>query len=304
VRKITTSTSIFFKAAIVALITALFVSLTTILLNAGYGIGDLWAFLLWSLPFAFCVGGLKLFVSKLLKLGHRSIKWVIIVLLGVGAGVLWTVAVSSVLGEWFAAFSFPVVFSWIGGGISGLTVSGIDESIKTMKQTTLSILIISTLCLAANILAKPISLWILEDQQLEIIFVEWIPSSAPLFFEPLKFGERIYGINQEELEVLKAAGLSGKLKYVSGSITGKGKPWRVVIVAEHQISESVRLDQPKNTSVIYVQRGNSWRSYPEKFPTIGRAIELWVDKHGRIRYWVENADGSRSGGTAFSGWPR
>lgn len=293
----------FIKVFIVTISASLLVCLITILFNPVNNTRDLWAFMLWSAPFALAVGGIAILLHSRFQYKRKSAEWVKMCIIGSATGVVWTIIVSLLLGNWFALFSFPVVFCWIGGGISGLLVANSDESKDCIVHTFLSILAASVICFLMILIAKPVSLWIAEDQQLEIIFIEWIPGEGSLYFEPHRFGDRNYGLYIKEIEVLKAAGLRGKLAYVSGSISGTGKLSRVVIVADHQISERVRLDQPNNSSVIYVQDGKLWRSYPDKYPTIGRKIELWVDQYGRIRYWVENADGSRSGGTAYQGWP-
>jgi hypothetical protein len=88
--------------------------------NEWFGSGDIWAFGFWNLIFTglLSVGGLVL--TKYLYSLPPLVRVVVAMLTGSALGFLWTLVVYVMLGPWFGAFSFPVLYCWMIGGAVAL----------------------------------------------------------------------------------------------------------------------------------------------------------------------------------------
>jgi hypothetical protein len=113
-------------AALVAVAAAWLTAAAYVAANRGFGVGDLGAMLLWSLP----LGGLVALVARVpARLASRHpwqallAAYAAAVALGLLVGVLWTVAAASLLGPWIGAFSFPVLACWVLGAVVGLVAA-------------------------------------------------------------------------------------------------------------------------------------------------------------------------------------
>src|SRR6266550_4511685 len=109
-----------FLAALICLVAATLVAVSTITLNQGFGAGDLWAFLFWSLPLVGIIAGIASVLMNLYCRLNVFIRIIVAALAGALSGLVWTFFVAVFLGPWFGAFSFPVLFCWIAGGASGM----------------------------------------------------------------------------------------------------------------------------------------------------------------------------------------
>ena len=276
---------------------------TMIAINHGFGAGDMWSFLFWSLPFAALIGVLNLFLTRLYCRLLFLIRYPVAILLGAIAGALWTYLVALFLGAWFGAFSFPVLPCWIGGA-SGAMVMAAGTCMGMKKNTVVvELLLVITIIVIAATGSEPLFAWLSPDQRLEVVFVQWTPGSEHLSVKgiPSIAESPATTLTSEEVARLEAMGLTGKLTITASSFQGAGKHGRVVIVMHRQVESAVELAQPDATDVIYIQDGNEWKMYPPDAPTLKRAILLEPFKHDprSTSYMVELADGAAQGGTAF-----
>ena len=177
--------NIFPRSMVASLGAAMFAAALLVVLDRGYGAGDIGVFFVWTLPLALGVGVIGMLLNKLHIFRISRLKYIVMALSGAALGVMWTIAVSSILGAWFGAFSFSVLICWIAGSASGLISTVLPQSDKPMKQITISVLIISVICSTAGIVVRQISALISGAQILEVVFVEWMPSSDPLFIGSL-----------------------------------------------------------------------------------------------------------------------
>lgn len=91
-----------------------------IALNNDFGAGDLSAFLFWTAQFAVALV-LPAIIFALLTRNARMINRIwISVLLGGASGFGWTLLNRVMLGPWFGAWSFNVLYCWVGGGALGI----------------------------------------------------------------------------------------------------------------------------------------------------------------------------------------
>ncbi|HEX6965341.1 MAG TPA: hypothetical protein VF166_06050 [Gemmatimonadaceae bacterium] len=91
--------------------------------NAWFGAGDLWAMLFWSVPFGVLLAIVIGPLSRRLAAAATLWRYGALVPLAGVLGYLWTVIVALVLGGWIGAFSFPVLFCWVAGGLLGGVVA-------------------------------------------------------------------------------------------------------------------------------------------------------------------------------------
>ncbi|HEY8186332.1 MAG TPA: hypothetical protein VIF64_09700 [Pyrinomonadaceae bacterium] len=91
-----------------------------LVLNNGFGAGDLTAFVLWTIFFAMSL----LLPAALFAILLRNVRTInrvwIGILFGGLAGFGWTALNLWFLGPWFGAWSFNVLFCWIAGGTFGM----------------------------------------------------------------------------------------------------------------------------------------------------------------------------------------
>ena len=92
----------------------------------------------------------------------------------------------------------------------------------------------------------------------------WEPNSSPLaVIDDLEV------LTAEEKSLFQdAENLGGKIDIFEYSSTGRGTGSRIILVLQKPVDEPVRLSVPKDTSVIYVQEDNGWRSIPSIVPTL------------------------------------
>jgi len=298
-RPTTSYTKSMLRTILVCLVASLFVATITIVRNSGFGIGDLWAFLFWSIPFA--VGIASMNFTKLFCRLHPLLRYLVTMVVGMTAGILWTFFVRMLLGPWFAAFSFPVLFCWVAGGASGMIATG-ETAQRGLKVT--DVILVGSICLLAVVGMNPLFVWLSNDQKLDVTFIKWTPGPDPLSMQHTEDPPNYYGAVSKEFDGLKELGLTGKLRVFSGGQFGAGnKQSRVIIVMQRQIDKpNIDLPQPDAVNVIYIQDENSnWRMYPPGAPTLQRSIRLEIPQNkGNITdYWIELASGARQGGQAF-----
>ncbi len=285
-------------AAVVCLAFSVLVAVAQVILNRGFGAGDLLPLFLWSLPFAVIIAlGKKKLMDSLRQLS-LPLRYVLSVTVGIAGGVLWTYVVAFFLGAWFGAFSFPVLSCWIAGGASGMSVGNIYQG---GKQSIIGELAIAAvLCLGAVAVPKYLFDLSAKNQRLQVTAVKWQPGPEPLTAQQV-FD---FKLSNEDVARLESLGLTGHVTFAAGSgFVGRGKSARVLIVMQRQLKESVELPQPDGVEVIYIQGEDGWKMYPSDAPTLQRAIRLWADEQDptwATRYSIERADGSRQGGTLFT----
>ena len=109
-------------ASVVCFVASYLVAKILLILNNGFGAGDMTAFLYWTSYFV----GLLLVPSLLFSIVFRNTRTInrvwIGVLTGGLAGFSWTLLNLWLLGPWFGAWSFNVVYCWVLGGAFGILV--------------------------------------------------------------------------------------------------------------------------------------------------------------------------------------
>src|SRR3954471_4643396 len=104
---------------IATLLTSIAVAVAYLAKNRWFGIGDLSAMVVWSVPLAILVAVLTGRLGRSRLISGALLRYLVLVLLGAVAGYLWTLFAAILLGGWIGAFSFPVLFCWVGAGVAG-----------------------------------------------------------------------------------------------------------------------------------------------------------------------------------------
>lgn len=98
----------------------------------GFGAGDTPAFVVWLTPLSVLVGIVALALGRL-----RCDSWLrhtLSIIIGLVGGYLWTMCVSISLGPWFGAFSFPVLYFFMLGGVVGLLLGSLYVSLYGARE--------------------------------------------------------------------------------------------------------------------------------------------------------------------------
>ena len=125
-------------ASIVCIGASYLVARILLSLQNGFGSGDLWAFLYWTVLFSI---GLLLpalafaFLARNLRTINRV--WIGTLLGGV-TGFGWTLLNLMMLGPWFGAWSFNVLYCWIAGGALGILSVAVLGHSRRERQELLS----------------------------------------------------------------------------------------------------------------------------------------------------------------------
>jgi hypothetical protein len=107
-------------AGLIATATAFAVAVAFLLFNRWFGAGDLGAFGFWSLFFAGASGFASFVFASSSKHWGCIFRYTGGLFLGLLLGFGFTYGVALMLGPWFGAFSFPVLYCWMIGGIAGM----------------------------------------------------------------------------------------------------------------------------------------------------------------------------------------
>jgi hypothetical protein len=109
-----------------------------------------------------------------------------------------------------------------------------------------------------------------------------------------------------EMDVLRAAGVTGVLQPGGGGIRSRGGPKaRALVILDHPIGGPETLKQPRHASVIYVQGKTGWQTIPPNISLLDRPINLEPQANAlqSIMAFVQDVDGSLSG-YACAVWPK
>lgn len=287
-----------FKVALVSASTCLAVSVlmaaAKVALHGGFGASDLVPFFFWTILLSVLIGVTKTGLVALLQTRSLAISYAVSGIVGVIGGVLWTHFVAFWVGPYFRTFSFEVLTCWVVGSTSGLLVVQKHEALKS--QLTISFVFIVVISMGALFGDRLLLSRLTNSREIQVVTVKWKPGSQALVNPPV-LGLKL---SNADLERLKSIGLTGQIEFASSAVFGEGKRGKVIIVISQQLKEATTLPQPDGIDVIYVQSPEGWKMYPSNAATLKRRIELLPDQRdpdSATLYFVENADGTRQGGT-------
>lgn len=104
-----------FLSFFVNILTCLVSAIIVVYLQDWFGKGDIYAFIFWTVPFA---AGIALSGAAFLSFFRETrliFKLLFIILMAGLLSLGWAYSVATILGVWIGAFSFPILYLWIGG---------------------------------------------------------------------------------------------------------------------------------------------------------------------------------------------
>jgi hypothetical protein len=261
--------------------------------NEWFGSGDLSPYAIYCIPFAVFLGGCS---SLFLLVARRWPSWLAAPMgfvLGAFVGVVGTYVVAMFLGPWFGAMSVPILRSWCVAASFFIPVVYLIRRTELRKH-----LVVGSTAFAGLgvILFWGISpLWSLAtgDQHLTTAFFRHNSGD-----QELKIDEEPDWLTEDDRDLLLSCGLKGRLKcFVSGGSNSTEWPRaKAFVIFTSDLTETVRLSQPKHSTILYVQRGTKFIALPNGLPTLDRAIEFYQDQSG-WSYRIEQSSGAKSGGS-------
>ena len=88
--------------------------------NSWFGAGDLKSFAQWSIMFAVVSVGVAAIVRVTLLRRGAALRYFLAAFCGLVTGYAFTWVVALLLGPWFGAFSFPVLYCWMLSGLGSM----------------------------------------------------------------------------------------------------------------------------------------------------------------------------------------
>ncbi|MFL5486956.1 MAG: hypothetical protein ACJ8AJ_00585 [Gemmatimonadaceae bacterium] len=117
--------------ALIGLLGSLAAAVEFLATNNWFGAGDLSALVTWSLPLAAITYFSISAAARRVATRPVALQYTVLVVVGAVVGLAWTVIAALVLGGWIFAFSFPVLFCWLGGGL----LSGISAALVLNRRS-------------------------------------------------------------------------------------------------------------------------------------------------------------------------
>jgi hypothetical protein len=116
----------------------------------------------------------------------------------------------------------------------------------------------------------------LNDPTLDFVFVKWTPAEGEIQEAPKgKFDDTFPHLREPEIEELRAAGLTGTLRFCgNNTLYGSKSSSRVVIVMSRGVHETIDLPKPASGDILYIQMEEGWKTFPQSVPTVARTLRL------------------------------
>jgi hypothetical protein len=262
-----------------------------------FGAGDLRGLLFFTLPLLLVLVISGTGLAR--KLAQRP-TWIGLLIggtVGIGIGILWTLANALLLGGWFGAWSFPVLLCWTTGGALSQAAAATTRPGSDWRRFALesgSYLLVAT---AALYVYRPAIVHLRHDQHLTLVYGRIRPTTAG----PSVDDSRELLISGET-DLLARAKIDGSVEVVGGHAanTTQHPRARILVLLRRPVDRVYRLLQPDATTVLYIQEDNGFRRFPADAKILSdRAVEFYPAGTNETDYWVEHAGGARSGGSGL-----
>lgn len=283
-----------------------------------FGVSDLKGFSIISIVFALGISLLGAKIATVVKCKSGIIKYSVAMIIGVLYGFASIVVLFLIIGTWILAYSFPITFCWVMGGVLGLVAGIISLRKRTLLFTSIQAVSFSVIALAAIWSYNPMSMYASNDQELHVVIVKCDEGESPLIVDSENYGTiniRVHNLSSsnsvkldftsEDEKMLQLAGVKGHCKVINYSVHGSGTFSKAIIVLREIPLRLIKLYQPDESSIIYIQDGQKFSIFPENAPTLDRTIELRrslsdinTNDSNNVVYMVELAGGGKQGGFA------
>ncbi len=275
-----------------ALLLSFAVGILRVAQNGWFGSSDLLPYAIYCIPFAFLLWASSSLFFRMTRQWRPWLATPIGFIMGAIAGFIGTYAVAIVLGPWFGAMSVPVLKSWCVTASIFIPLVYLVRRDGLGKMSIGSGIALLGAGLAFFFAISPLWSLATSNQHLITAFFQHVPGD-----DELKIDSEPDWFTNEDRELLVSSGLKGRLDCFSsgGSNSTEWPCAKAFVIFTSDLSETVRLPQPKHSTILYVQRGDGFVVLPEGVPTFNRSLEFYEDEYG-WHYWVEQASGAKSGG--------
>jgi len=151
-----------------------------------FGASDLSSFAVWSIIGSFPVYPALRLYDRHSQAWGATMAFGAATISGLATGVLWTTAVTLILGGWIGAFSFPVFLCWLSGALCGFVACALVRRPRTwpIALTALAIPFLAVITLLRTVFVQPSDLLVhvapgTTAQQLEIVWTELLGRPSP-----------------------------------------------------------------------------------------------------------------------------
>jgi hypothetical protein len=238
-------------------------------------------------------------VTAFLWSGTRSIglrRGVAGACVGVALGIVYTFLVFRFLVPGFSAVIVRWFSFWTAGAVSGLLVISVQGQLRRAMAVT-------SVCLLATLLPKPIFNMLNNSQQLTVALVlrtseygHALPLPPSRWASP---GEMEALSKEIGNHVRSLSGENGELQMIDAWRVGEGKPAFAIIVVQPPVTRRMLLPEPAGSVVVYIQKNENWIKYPAGAKTLGRSITISPDGDGMETLGmidIPDSDGLSRGG--------
>jgi len=98
-----------------------------------FGADDTASFVFWLAPLSTAVGIVAVLLRALQL--RSSLRHALSIVVGLLGGYFWTWLVANILGPWFRAFSFPVLYFFVTGAVVGLLVGSLYVTLFSQRTS-------------------------------------------------------------------------------------------------------------------------------------------------------------------------
>ncbi len=276
----------------VAYALVVFVGVLAVASNGWFGSSDLIPYAVFCIPFAFFLWGGASMFFWLARAWPSTVASTTGFALGIVVGFVGTFTVAIFLGPWFGAMSVPMLQTWCVAASVYIPAVYLIQKSGLQRPAVVGSGAYLSLGVGLFIGFSPIWSLITGDQHLKTAFFRHIPGEGAL--EIISAPD---WLTNEDRELILSSGLTGTLeaRRSGGSNSTDWPRAKALVIFTAEMSTSVRLAQPKRTTVLYIQGAQEFIKLPEDAPTYDRAIEFYERARG-WGFWVEHASGSKSGG--------
>lgn len=289
---------LFLKSFLTCLLSSELVFLFLVFAQNNFGIGDIFSFTFWSIPYSFFIGIAAILLNSAASRFKAYLQYVICGIAGILAGIIWTFLVAGLLGPWFGAFSVPVIVCWLTGGLSAMLFMSGNAGSRKLQYYSAKTTALIILCFVFAYGFKPFIAYVTHDRSVTLVAVKWYTSDSYSLEDPLN------ALTPRQIELMKNLGVKGNMKVDQTSSSGSGDSATLVIILKSPLRKSVKLFQPDAGDIVYLQvRDTAFRYLPSDAKLSDRTIEIYPADSLRLtsNYWLELPLGARKGGT-FLDW--
>jgi predicted membrane protein len=105
---------------VVSIVLSFLAAICFLAANSWFGAGDLTSFAQWSIMFAVVSVCVAVIVRVTLLRRSAALRYFLAAFCGLVTGYAFTWVVALLLGPWFRAFSFPVLYCWMLAGLGSM----------------------------------------------------------------------------------------------------------------------------------------------------------------------------------------